>query len=323
MDDWILSGDLTKEALDSKLEKLIETFDEPMPLGHAPIIDYQNYQPPPEQEKLEDATTRGDIAAVKSVIQKWRAESENGQKSPGFFGTSMTPAIKGGHLTIAAYLVENVTTALQLPLNFQSAMDTESYEFMELFLHHGFDINKSWSEHYSTPLAHTFENEEMTRKFLDHGADPNAESRINNTPLSRAVQFAPMSIIKFLFDRGGPGCMNNGELFHCVTYRDLSDRIEVLEYLFTQGAQRDINKLIRQDRPNLFSKENLILGCDAPLHVATRTGKMDVVEFLIAHDADAQKPSGKGRLPIDVAGKADQDGVAQYLAPISVHQPRL
>ena len=53
-----------------------------------------------------------------------------------------------------------------------------------------------------------------------------------------------MSIIKLLFDRGGPDCLNHGELLLCATYRDLPDRIEVLEYLFTKGAQRDINNFI-------------------------------------------------------------------------------
>ena len=120
----------------------------------------------------------------------------------------------------------------------------ESNDFMELFLHHGFDINISWSEYYSTPLAYKFHNEEMTRWFLDHGANPNVESRINTTPLSRAIHSAPMSIIKLLFDRGGPDCVNYGEILLCATYRDLPDRIEVLEYLFTKGAQRDIKNFI-------------------------------------------------------------------------------
>ena len=93
-----------------------------------------------------------DITAIKGIIQEWRIESKNKQERPNF-DTSMTPTIKGGHLFIAAYLVESVTIALQFPWNFQIAMNKKSYDFIKLFLHHGFDINRSWSEYYSTPLA--------------------------------------------------------------------------------------------------------------------------------------------------------------------------
>ena len=317
--DWIHSDRSTNEGIEAELREAAQGFNPrtPSPSPAEPIY----FQCPPEQEERENATTRGDIFAVKRIIQKWRAEPRNKQKSPGFLGTSLLPAIKGGHLAIAAYLIES---GLSVPDHlFQAAMDMESYAFLELFLHHGFDINKSWSEYYSTPLAYSFENEEMTRWLLDHGADPNAESRLNNTPLSRAIHFAPMSIIELFFDRGGPDCMNHGELLHCGTYRNLPDRIEVLELLFTKGAQRDINKLLHEDRPGLFNEENFVIGCEAPLHVAARTGKLDVVKFLVAHGADTRKPDGKGRLPIDRARKADQNDVVQYLAPISVHQPRL
>ena len=248
-------------------------------------------------------------------------EPQNEQKSPDFLGASWIPAIKGGHLAIGAYLIEN---GVSVPDHiFQLAMDTESYAFLELFLHHGFDLNKSWSEYHSTPLAYTFENEEMTRWLLDRGADPNVESRRNTTPLSRAIQLAPMSIIELFFDRGGPDCMNHGELLCRAACRVLPDRIQVLEYLFTKGAQRDIDKLFFEDRPDLAYEENFVFGCEGPLHVAARTGKLDVVEFLVAHGADTRKPDTKGRLPIDRAREADQDDVVQYLAPISVHQARL
>ena len=309
-------------------------FDSGLENGDFPVdMPIFNYEPPPEQQELKNATRCGDLAAVKSIIERWRAEPENKQRSPDLFSTSLYPAVEGGHLAIATYLIEHVISVRQdnfyaagfgiAMSNFQIAMDMERYAFLELFLRYGFDINISWSEYYSTPLAYTFENEEMTRWFLDHGADPNAESRINNTPLSRAIHSASLSIIKMLFDRGGPDCINHGELLLCATYRNLPDRIEVLEYLFTKGARRDINKLHHQDRPDLFREHNLIIGCKAPLHEAADSGKLDVVKFLVANGADARKPDGKGRLPIEQARKAHHDDVVQYLAPISVHQPKL
>ncbi|KAL8787408.1 MAG: hypothetical protein Q9195_007783 [Heterodermia aff. obscurata] len=325
-DTFYLSNGITREPLDAEVQESTPSSNEPLS-GESVREYFRRVQP--EQEELEIATRRGDIAAVKSIIEKWRAEPENKQKSTGFFGSSLCPAIRGGHLAIAAYLLETVASVNRV--HFQTAMNLNSYAFLELFLHHGFDINEPWCEYYSAPLTHTFENEgmhtrenvEMTRWLLDHGADPNAESRTKNTPLSRAVHYAPMSTIQLLFDHGGPDCMNHGDLLHCATYRELPDRIEVLEYLFTKGAQRDINKILYEDHPGLFADENLIFGCDAPLHVAARTGKLDVVKFLIAHGADARKSDGKGRLAIDRARKEHHDDVVQYLAPISVHPPKL
>ena len=312
------SEGIAKDALDPHLDEQLRGPLEPRP--PLPVPEFQ-YREPPEKKEVEIATRNGDFAAVKSIIEKWRSEPENRQKSLEIFGSALSPAIEGLHIAIIVYLIENVTSLDDF--DFRKAMDMESYVLMELMIDHGFDINQPWCDYYSSALAYSFKHEGMTLWLLDHGADPNAESWKNNTPLSRAVQYAPMSIIKLLFDRGGPECLDHGELLICATCRNLPNRIEVLEYLFTKGAQRDINKLEHEGRPYLFALENLIIGCDAPLHVAARTGKLDVVKFLVAHGADTRKPDGKGRLPIDRARKEHHDDVVQYLAPISVHQPKL
>ncbi|CAF9914260.1 MAG: hypothetical protein HETSPECPRED_001934 [Heterodermia speciosa] len=311
------SEGVTKDALDPHLDERLRGSLESQP--PIPVPECQYWEPPENRVKI--ATQNGDFAAVKSIIEKWRSEPENKDKKPEIFGNSLAPAIEGGHLAITAYLIENVRSVHEV--HFRIAMDMESYALMELMIDHGFDINQPWWDYFSSALAYSFKHEGMTLWLLDHGADPNAESEKNETPLSRAVQYAPMSIIKLLFDRGGPDCMNHGELLLSATYRDLPDRVEVLEYLFTKGAQRDINTLEYADRPYLFDLQNLIIGCDAPLHVAARTGRLDVVKFLVAHGADTRKPDGKGRLPIDRARKEHHDDVVQYLAPISVHQPKL
>lgn len=44
---------------------------------------------------------------------------------------------------------------------------------------------------------------ELTNWLLSHGADPNASCGLNKTPLSAAVQYSPLEVIKLLFARGG------------------------------------------------------------------------------------------------------------------------
>ena len=184
-------------------------------------------------------------------MQKWLANPENRGRKPDF--CKLVPSIEENHLAVASYLLENFTSVDQW--HFETAMRMESYPFMELFLHHGYDINLPLSEYYTTPLAYSFEkfhNEEMTRSLLDHGANPNAETEYNNTPLSRAIHIGSMSVIKLLFERGGPESMNHGDLLIFASCRILPNRIEVLEYLLTTyDAQRNINKLRHQDHTYL------------------------------------------------------------------------
>lgn len=198
-------------------------------------------------------------------------------------------------------------------------MNKKSYSLLELSLKQGFDLNIPWSDHLSTPLAYILDNERMARWFLDHGADPNAESRIDRTPLSRAVIIGSFDMIKLLFERGGPESITHGQLLHYATSRNLPDQIHVIEYLFTKGATRDINKLQHQDRLSLFEEENLIIGCKTPLHLAAGKGKLEVVKLLVAHGADPVMKDGKGRLAIEEAQESHHTDVVDYLLDFAFH----
>ena len=107
-------------------------------------------------------------------------------------------------------------------------------------------------------LADTFDDQTMTRWFLDHDAEPNAETRIGLTPLSRALVHASIGIVEMLLNHGRPQSIDHGQLLHHAVHREVSDRLQVLEYLCTKGALRFINQLKYRDRPDLFEEENLI-----------------------------------------------------------------
>ena len=129
---------------------------------------------------------------------------------------------------------------------------------------------------------------------LDHDTDPNAETRVGLIPMSRALVHASIGIVEMLLNHGGPQSIDHGQLLHHAVHREMSDRLQVLEYLCTKGALRFINQLKYRDRPDLFEEENLIVGFGTPLHEAARSGKQDVVEFLMARGADPPIPDGKG-----------------------------
>ncbi|KAL8943728.1 MAG: hypothetical protein Q9211_000877 [Gyalolechia sp. 1 TL-2023] len=151
--------------------------------------------------------------------------------------------------------------------NLQRAMDLELYGFLQLFLDHGFDTNHeaNLAPFSSTAVSRTyyyFHDIDMTRWFLDHGADPNRKTRgcwaECTTPLSWAVLFASLETIKMLFDRGGPESNKHGYLLYHAAHRPTPDRLDVLEYIVFQGGLADVNKLEYHDDPILASDHDVI-----------------------------------------------------------------
>ncbi|KAL8894504.1 MAG: hypothetical protein Q9207_008489 [Kuettlingeria erythrocarpa] len=290
------------------------------PVGHMPFQDFVLYNgpgcwPPSEVLQLETASAAGDLPMVKSILQHWHETPKDKQINLDLFASSFEFAMKEGHISIASYMLECGVSMNEA--HFKRAMKQKSYSFLELFISYGFDINSPRSSTDPAPLADTFDDQTMTRWFLNHGADPNAETRMGVTPISRALVHASIDIIEMLLDHGGPQSIDHGQLLHHAVHRETSDRLQVLEHLFTKGALRVINQLKYQDRLDLFEEENLIVGCGTPLHEAARLGKQDVVELLVARGADPLIRDGKGLLAIDLAFQAGQGEVVEYLNSLS------
>jgi len=224
--------------------------------------------------------------------------------------------MEGGHVDIGSYLIKHGISMNSA--HFRLAIEKKSYQFLELFLDHGFNINKSQGDLDPAPLANVFDDERMTLWFLDHDADPNAETRMGITPLSKALFRVPFHIVRLLFDRGGPHSVNCGYSLHHAIHRETPGRLRVLDYLLTQGASSNINQLIYHDRQSLSEEENLILGCGTPLHKASRHEKLDVVKLFVSRGADPLILDGKGRLAIDAARTSCHSDVVEYLASCSV-----
>lgn len=275
--------------------------------------------PTPEALQLEKASFDGDLNLVNHILQEWEAKPENDRFPQTFFGQSYSHAMRGGHISIARCLLDYGIPFKEhlCGYEFKEAMELKSYDFLQLYLDHGFDINKQIDQFYSTALSLTysrFHDIEMTRWFLDHGADSNRESKgwaECNTPLGWAVANASLDTIKLLFDRGGS--IKHGDPLIHVASRKNPDRIQVVEYLLAKGARADINKLHYHDNAALSYERNPFFECDAAIHMAARVGHLDVVELLIARGADPLLPNSKGQLAIDVARQANHDNIVNYL----------
>ncbi|KAJ5702733.1 hypothetical protein N7488_010281 [Penicillium malachiteum] len=188
------------------------------------------------------------------------------------------------------------------------AVEAKPKNALEVFLQYGWDINQPMSELRPPVLGSKIENEEITAFLLDHGADPNKDCGIDLTPLSYAVQSAPISVINLMLNLGGD--VKKGQLLHHAIERR-SETIEVLKMLIENGAP--INATMYQDHyPSwrLF----YFMGLGTPLHKATELGKVDVVRYLLSEGADVTIKDANGRTAMECAQMGCQSEVVKLFA---------
>ncbi|KAL8805565.1 MAG: hypothetical protein Q9223_005119 [Gallowayella weberi] len=283
--------------------------------------DSSSYQPDPQISRLQAASGAGDLATVQKILESWKGSKD-------CFGSALQPASEGGHVAVASCLLEHGIVVNSG--HFRLAMRHKSYAFLDLYLRHGYNINDTESSWHPSPLVDAYDDEEMLRWFLDHGADPNAEKvvdgdKMGETPLSRAMWRAPFATVKLLFDYGGPDSIKYGSLVWYAVSRELPDRLQVLKYLLEKGAASDLNKLLFHDRPEPARQADWVVGRDTPLHTAARHGDLDAARLFVAWGADPAIRDSQGRLAIDKARKqidlkrtnGNYQGVIEYLSALS------
>lgn len=146
----------------------------------------------------------------------------------------------------------------------------------------------------------------MTQWLLDHGANPNRRCEIDCTPLSYAVQLAPISVIKLMLSRGGD--VQKGQLIHYAVFR-VAELHDVIKLLVDEGAS--LNAVMYQDDPTLMRFYPLSLG--TPLHIAAEQGKADAVRHLIRLGADPSVKDAHGRTVMEWALKWNQMEIVRLL----------
>ncbi|KAL9593564.1 MAG: hypothetical protein Q9219_007493 [cf. Caloplaca sp. 3 TL-2023] len=306
MIEWVDSHHcLTEDVGHSDMKILDLTNPPPNP---TPLVDYSStFFEPPEVAQLEAAAAADNLAQFKEIYETrkdinsakpfWKALDEN-------------------HINIAAYILGQGFH----PANhdFEKVMKRQAYDWMQLFLDHGFDLNISWYDYGTSPLGHALHDEKMTRWLLERGANPNTESRIMRTPLSRAVQEQPLEMIKLLMEYGGPDSINRGFLLLCAIWRKLPDNLQIVQYILDQGGDRHINEEYHTVYPDIC-----LLPFRVPLQDAAERGLLDVVKLLLARGANPRLLDGKGLLAVDVAREKHHDEIVRYLTPFCTQSPKL
>lgn len=154
---------------------------------------------------------------------------------------------------------------------------------------------------------------ELTRWFLENGADPNGRGFYDNTPASIAAGHAPLRTLALLLDHGAnPLC---GQLVFHAASREV-DAVKAISMLLDRieenGDMFDINSRLYDSDPN--TKGHLsFMGLGTPLHHAADAGQMEAVKWLLDKGADARIRDSRGHLPRDLASQKGFRDIAELL----------
>ncbi|KAE8150672.1 ankyrin repeat-containing domain protein [Aspergillus avenaceus] len=182
-------------------------------------------------------------------------------------------------------VVEYLLKREECPLSMNAvvkAINRDFYDLLELFLAHGWDIDRPPVLGGSSLLRWFIRNEKRVRWLLEHGADPNAGNRV----LGPAGQLAPINILKLLAEYGAD--FENSNALHGAAKGKKTGRIEVMQWLLDE-VHVPIN---HQD---VHSRK------ETALHVAVRYNYLEGLAFLLDRGIDVNIRDSYGATAMDWA----------------------
>jgi len=116
-----------------------------------------------------------------------------------------------------------------------------------------------------------------------------------------------------MFHAGGQ--TGHGQLVHYAVRRETSDRLDVLEYLLSMGAQ--IDYVMYQNDPNSYHLQKAF-GLGTAMHEAARLGRAEIVRFLAARGANPWIEDSLGRTPLEIAVMYSEGAVGNALRTLQL-----
>ncbi|KAH0831564.1 hypothetical protein AYO21_01768 [Fonsecaea monophora] len=194
------------------------------------------------------------------------------------------------------------------------ASESRSLPILQVLLDNSWDINTP--ESYCDPpsLGRAIQagaDEDVVRWFLVHGANPNAfATKYRVTPLSRAVQYAPLKIVQLLLDFGGSATTGELVWFACQRPAEDPDALTILELLYNRGAP--VDNVLFADFDDL---RDVSIFTGTPLWVSIGKGDVARVQFLLDRGASLlAKESGLDLSPLEKARHCVNPEIAKIVS---------
>ncbi|KAI7460602.1 hypothetical protein KC351_g17168 [Hortaea werneckii] len=261
--------------------------------------------------RAEDPTTAGNIPRLAKALSDLRSLL-GPNASFDRLSSTLSLATGHGHREVLKYLIaENVPITADAVTVATIAKDEWS---LDLMLNSGWNIDEPLGLTTPSALALAVEDRALVSWFLEHGASPNAQCSLDLTPLSIAVQFSSMSIIRSLFDYGGS--VQYGQLLHYAVRRDSPDQQDVVDLILNKNPP--INHVMYQEHPQSYFRQRMF-GLGTPLHEAAGKGRLEMVKKLIDLGDHPLIRDSCGEIPLQRAQKAGHDSVVAYLGQITAN----
>ncbi|HUU18205.1 MAG TPA: ankyrin repeat domain-containing protein [Sedimentisphaerales bacterium] len=218
---------------------------------------------------IHQAADAGDLAKVKAFIQEG---IDVNTKVHGC--TPLHCAVRYGHKEVAELLIAKGADV--------NAKDTQGRTPIDLAINQGRkEIAKLLASKSGDVSLHTaayIGDLQIVQKFIDGGANVDANDRKGQTALHYAAKAGQIAVAKLLIANGAD--VNAGEWTPLQEAAYCSK--DMVEFLIAKGA-------------------NINASGWSPLHSALDAGRFDIVDLLLAKGADANIRDDKGHTPLHIA----------------------
>ncbi|KAL3472477.1 putative hspc200 [Aspergillus californicus] len=254
------------------------------------LLEREKKTPPEDREEMKAACIADDVPRFKATFDRWLTYGFNIHE----LDKVVCEAVCRNNVEILSIITSHGFVEPYYGYA-REAVEHRAKDVLSYFLSQGWNINHT-AQKYPAILWFAVADEDMTVWLLDHGADPNQQTLIDDTPMSQAVRDASLSTIKILFERGAD--VHKGQLLHHAVYHK-TDSVAILSLLLEKGAILDANMY---DNHDVSWSLYYILGLGTALHHAATAGNLDAVKYLLDQGADPTIKDMRNRTPLGCVG---------------------
>ena len=288
--------------------------------GHKEVADMLRKQTK-DVEDIFKTVNEGNLSKVTSILEEKPELMLNTSHKENH--TLLHQAAVDGHKEIAVFLIAKGASIDAKNKNhdtpLHSAVQGGHKDLVELLLADGADINMTGPDGY-TPLHYAVEkqNIEIIKFLVYKGADINARTgRSSDSPLDIATIKDSTPIVKLLIANGAKVNSTDHEGWSALFFAAKEGHKEIAELLIAKGAnvnakEKKEHATVRDAKTRKMVR-SFITNCESPLHVATRYAHKDIVEVLIANDANVNARALDYLTPLHIAAEKGHEEIVRIL----------